>query len=102
VRGVADVRAIVKFAQARKLPVAIRGGGHKVAANAVCDDGIVIDLAHMQSVRVDPVTRCACGEGGVLWREYDGETQAFGLASSGGAISTTGIAGLTLGGGFGF
>ena len=100
--GVADVIATVKFAQARGLPVAIRGGGHNVAGSAVCDDGIVIDLAPMKSVRVDPVARRARAEGGVLWREYDHETQAFGLASPGGAISTTGIAGLTLGGGFGY
>jgi FAD/FMN-containing dehydrogenase len=99
--GVADVIATVKFAQARNLPVAIRGGGHNVAGNAVCDDGIVIDLASMKSVRVDPVARRARAEGGVLWGEYDHETQAFGLASPGGAISTTGIAGLTLGGGYG-
>jgi len=100
--GVADVRATVRFAQARKLPVAIRGGGHNVAGNAVCDDGIVIDLACMKSVRVDPVARRARAGGGVLWREYDHETQAFGLGSPGGAISTTGIAGLTLGGGYGY
>jgi FAD/FMN-containing dehydrogenase len=100
--GVADVRATVRFAQARSLPVAIRGGGHNVAGSAVCDDGIVIDLALMKSVRVDPVARRARAEGGVLWREYDHETQGFGLASPGGAISTTGIAGLTLGGGYGY
>jgi FAD/FMN-containing dehydrogenase len=100
--GVADVIATVKFAQARSLPVAVRGGGHNVAGSAVCDDGIVIDLAPMKSVRVDPVARRARTEGGVLWREYDHETQAFGLASPGGAISTTGIAGLTLGGGYGY
>jgi FAD/FMN-containing dehydrogenase len=100
--GVADVIATVKFAQARTLPVAIRGGGHNVAGSAVCDDGIVIDLASMKSVRVDPVARRARAGGGVLWREYDHETKAFGLASPGGAISTTGIAGLTLGGGYGY
>lgn len=100
--GIADVRATVKFARARGLPVAIRGGGHNVAGNAVCDDGIVIDLAPMKSIRVDPAARRARAEGGVLWREYDRETQAFGLASPGGAISTTGIAGLTLGGGYGY
>jgi FAD/FMN-containing dehydrogenase len=100
--GVADVIAAVKFAQARNLPLAIRGGGHNAAGNAVCDGGIVIDLSLMKSVVVDPALRRARAEGGVLWREYDHETQAFGLASPGGAISTTGIAGLTLGGGFGY
>jgi FAD/FMN-containing dehydrogenase len=102
VAGAADVQATVKFAQSHGLPVAIRGGGHNVAGNAVCDDGIVIDLAAMKSVRVDPRARRARAEGGVLWGEYDHETQAFGLASPGGAVSTTGIAGLTLGGGFGY
>src|SRR5208283_2963911 len=72
--GVADVMAAVKFAQSRRLPVAIRGGGHNVAGSAVCDDGIVIDLAPMKSVRVDPAARRARAEGGVLWREYDRET----------------------------
>jgi FAD/FMN-containing dehydrogenase len=81
--GVADVIAIVKFAKARGLPVAIRGGGHNVAGNAMCDDGIVIDLAAMKSVRVDPVARRAHAQGGALWREYDHETQAFGLGSTG-------------------
>src|ERR1043166_152559 len=100
--GVGDVRAAVKFAQARGLPVAVRGGGHNVAGNATCDDGIVIDLAQMKSVRVDPAARRARAEGGVLWREYDHETQDFGLASTGGAVSTTGIAALTLGGGYGY
>lgn len=102
VAGVADIQATVRFAQARGLPVAIRGGGHNVAGSAVCGDGLVIDLAAMKSIRVDPHARRARAEGGVLWGEYDHETQAFGLASPGGAVSTTGIAGLTLGGGFGY
>ncbi|MCW5977527.1 MAG: FAD-binding oxidoreductase [Bryobacteraceae bacterium] len=102
VAGVADIQATVKFAQERGLPVAIRGGGHNVAGSAVCDDGLVIDLALMKSIRVDPHARRARAEGGVLWGEYDHQTQAFGLASPGGAVSTTGIAGLTLGGGFGY
>jgi FAD/FMN-containing dehydrogenase len=102
VAGVADIQSTVKFVQARGLPVAIRGGGHNVAGSAVCDGGIVIDLSAMKSIRVDPGARRARAEGGVLWGEYDHETQAFGLASPGGAVSTTGIAGLTLGGGFGY
>ncbi|MCZ2146871.1 MAG: FAD-dependent oxidoreductase, partial [Bryobacterales bacterium] len=102
VAGVADIQATVKFARDRGLPAAIRGGGHNVAGSAVCDDGLVIDLAAMKSIRVDPLARRARAEGGVLWGEYDHETQAFGLASPGGAVSTTGIAGLTLGGGFGY
>ena len=101
VAGVADIQATVKFAQTHGLPVAIRGGGHNVAGSAVCDDGLVIDLAAMKSIPVDPSARRARAEGGVLWGEYDHETQAFGLASPGGAVSTTGIGGLTLGGGFG-
>ena len=86
----------------RGLPVAIRGGGHNVAGTSVGDGSIVIDLARFKSVRVDPNQRRARTGGGVLWSEYDHETQAFGLASPGGAISATGIAGLTLGGGYGY
>jgi FAD/FMN-containing dehydrogenase len=100
--GVADVKATVRFAGERGLPVAIRGGGHNVAGSAVGEGGIVIDLARFKSVRVDPAERRVRAGGGVLWGEYDYETQAFGLASPGGAISTTGIAGLTLGGGYGY
>jgi FAD/FMN-containing dehydrogenase len=100
--GVADVMATIRFAGERALPVAIRGGGHNVAGTAVGDGSIVIDLAMLKSVRVDSSKRRARAGGGVLWREYDHETQAFGLASPGGAISTTGIAGLTLGGGYGY
>jgi len=100
--GVADVMATVRFARERGLPVAIRGGGHNVAGTSVGDGSIVIDLARFKSVRVDPNQRRARTGGGVLWSEYDHETQAFGLASPGGAISATGIAGLTLGGGYGY
>jgi FAD/FMN-containing dehydrogenase len=100
--GVADVMATVRFARERGLPIAIRCGGHNVAGNAVGDGGIVIDLRGLKSVRVDPAERRARAGGGLLWGEYDYETQAFGLASPGGAISTTGIAGLTLGGGYGW
>lgn len=100
--GVADVMVAVRFARERGLPVAIRCGGRNVAGNAVGDGGVMIDLGGLKSVRVDPAERKARAGGGVLWGEYDHETQAFGLASPGGAISTTGIAGLTLGGGYGY
>jgi FAD/FMN-containing dehydrogenase len=99
--GVADVMATVRFARERGLPVAVRCGGHNVAGNAVGDGAVVIDLSGLKSVRVDAGNRRARAGGGLLWSEYDHETQAFGLASTGGAISTTGIGGLTLGGGYG-
>ncbi len=82
--------------------MAVRGGGHNVAGNAVCDGGMVLDLSRLKSVRVDPVHRTARAEPGLTWGEFDRETQAFGLAVTGGAISTTGIAGVTLGGGWGW
>ena len=100
--GIADVKAAVRFAGECGLPVAIRCGGHNVAGSAVGNGSIVIDLASFKSVRVDPAKRRVRAGGGVLWGEYDHETQAFGLASPGGAVSTTGIAGLTLGGGYGY
>jgi len=92
----------VNFARANNLPIALRGGGHNVAGNAVCDGGLMIDLSRMKSVRVDPTQRTARAEPGLTWREFDRETQAFGLATTGGQISATGIAGLTLGGGWGY
>lgn len=100
--GIADVIAAVHFARERGMLVAVRGGGHNVAGNAVCDGGIVIDLSGMRAIRVDPARRTARAEPGVTYREFDHETQAFGLATPGGTISATGIAGLTLGGGFGW
>jgi FAD/FMN-containing dehydrogenase len=100
--GVADVIATVNFARDNHHLLAVRGGGHSIAGNATCDDGIVLDLSRMKSVRVDPSARTARAEAGVLWQEFDHETQAFGLATTGGTVGDTGIAGLTLGGGFGW
>lgn len=100
--GAADVINGVNFARAHELVVAVRGGGHNVAGNAVCDGGLMIDLSGMKSVRVDPVRRIARAEPGLTWGEFDRETQSFGLATTGGQISTTGIAGVTLGGGWGW
>jgi FAD/FMN-containing dehydrogenase len=97
-----DVRAAVRFARERDLLVAVRGGGHNVAGTAVCDGGLVIDLSPMKGVWVDPAKRTARAQAGLLWGEVDRETQAFGLATPGGIISHTGIAGLTLGGGLGW
>jgi len=100
--GVADVIAAVRFAREHELLVSVRGGGHNITGNAVCEGGLMIDLSPMKSARVDPVNRRARAEAGLTWGEYNRETQAFGLASTGGVVSTTGIAGLTLGGGLGW
>jgi FAD/FMN-containing dehydrogenase len=100
--GVADVVAAVRFAREHELEIAVRGGGHNVAGTAVCDDGIVIDLSAMRAVWVDPGDRTAWVQGGALWGDVDHETQAHGLATTGGIIGHTGVAGLTLGGGIGF
>jgi FAD/FMN-containing dehydrogenase len=84
------------------LEIAVRGGGHNVAGTAVCDDGLVVDLSAMRAVWVDPAGRTAWVQGGALWGDVDHETQAHGLATTGGIIGHTGVAGLTLGGGIGF
>lgn len=99
---VADVVAAVNFAREQKLVVAVRGGGHNVAGHATCDDGIVIDLSPMQDIQVDPSTRTARAQGGATWGVLDAVTQVYGLAAPGGVFSDTGIAGLTLGGGYGW
>ena len=91
--GAADVVRCVDFARAHNLLVAVRGGGHNVAGNAVCDGGLVIDLTGTKTVRVDPARRTARADAGVTWGEFDHETQSFGLATTGGQVSTTGIAG---------
>jgi FAD/FMN-containing dehydrogenase len=100
--GVADVVAAVRFARERDLRVAVRSGGHGVGGQALCDGGLVIDLSPMKGIRVDSVARTARAEAGVLWGELDRETQLFGLATVGGIVTHTGIAGLTLGGGIGW
>jgi FAD/FMN-containing dehydrogenase len=84
------------------LPLAVRCGGHSLAGSAVCDDGLVIDLSRMKGVRVDPAARTARANAGVLWGEFDRETQLFGLATPGGRVTTTGLGGFTLGGGYGW
>ena len=99
---VADVMAAVNFGREQKLLVAIRGGGHNAGGLGVCDDGLVIDLSRMNYVRVDPKKKTVQVGGGALWRDVDHATHAFGLAVPSGIISTTGVAGLTLGGGMGY
>src|SRR6201991_105131 len=100
--GVSDVRGAVTSARDQHLPLAMRGGGHNIAGTALCDDGLVIDLSPMKSARVNPFTRRAYVEPGCTLRDFDHEAQAFGLAVPLGINSTTGVAGLTLGGGFGW
>ena len=97
-----DVVAAVRFGRDNDIPVAVRGGGHSAAGKGTCDDGIVVDLSQMNSVEVDAAKRTVRAGGGTTWGQYDAATQAEGLATPGGVISTTGIAGLTLGGGFGW
>lgn len=100
--GVADIMNSLAFARDRGLPLAVRGGGHNIAGNAVCDGGLMIDISAMKSVRINPETRRAYVEPGATLRDFDHEAQAFGLATPLGINSTTGVAGLTLGGGFGW
>jgi FAD/FMN-containing dehydrogenase len=100
--GTSDVMRAVGFAREHDLLIAVRGGGHNIAGKAVCDGGLLIDLSPMKSVRVDPAARRAWVEPGATLGDLDRESQAFALATSLGVNSTTGVAGLTLGGGFGW
>ncbi len=100
--GAADVIAAVRFARERELLVSVKGGGHNITGNAVCEGGLMIDLSPMKGARIDPRNRTVHAQAGLTWGEFNRETQAFGLATTGGVVSTTGIAGLTLGGGLGW
>jgi FAD/FMN-containing dehydrogenase len=100
--GVADIRAAVNFARTHKLLTAVKGGGHNIAGSAVCEGGFLIDLSQMRTVRIDPVARVAHVGPGATLGDFDHEAQAFGLATALGINSTTGVAGLTLGAGFGW
>jgi FAD/FMN-containing dehydrogenase len=101
-RGMADIVDAVQLARRLKLEVAVRGGGHGVAGRATIDGGLMIDLSPMKGIHVNAKTRTARAEGGVTWAEFNRETQLHGLATTGGVVSTTGMAGLTLGGGIGW
>src|SRR5215831_7045739 len=100
--GVADVQQAVNFARSFGLLVSVRGGGHSAPGYGTNEGGLVIDLSAMRGIRVDPDARTVQAQGGALWRDLDHETQAFGLATTGGTVSNTGIVGLTLGGGLGW
>lgn len=101
-RGTVDVFHAVNFARENNLLVAVRSGGHNVAGNAICDDGLVIDLSAMKGIHVDPEARTAKVQAGADWGDLDKETQLHGLVTPGGQVSVTGVAGLTLGGGMGW
>jgi FAD/FMN-containing dehydrogenase len=100
--GLADIVEAVNLARTLNLDVAVRGGGHNVAGRATLDGGLMIDLSPMRGMHVDPKARTARAQGGVTWAEFNRETQLYGLATTGGVVSSTGIAGLTLGGGLGW
>src|SRR4051795_1697048 len=101
-RTAADVAAAVRFGRAGGHEISVRGGGHNVAGLAIADNAVMIDLAEMKDIRVDPESRTVRAEGGVTWAELNAATGEHGLAVTGGAVSTTGIAGFTLGGGLGW
>ena len=100
--GVSDVVRGVEFARSEGLPLAVRGGGHSIPGFSTTDGGVVLDLSPMKGIRVDPASRRVVAQAGCLWSDLDHETQAFGLALTGGLVSMTGIAGFTLGGGLGW
>jgi FAD/FMN-containing dehydrogenase len=100
--GTAGVVRGVEFARSEGLELAVRGGAHSIAGFSTSDGGVVLDLSPMKGIRVDPITRRAVAQAGLTWAEFDHETQAFGLAVTGGLVSSTGIAGFTLGGGIGW
>jgi FAD/FMN-containing dehydrogenase len=101
-KGTADVIKVVEFARSQGLPLAVRGGAHSIAGFSTCDGGVVLDLSPMRAVTVDPQQRRATAQGGATWADFDHETQAFGLAVTGGLVSSTGLGGFTLGGGIGW
>jgi FAD/FMN-containing dehydrogenase len=96
-----DVAAALAFGRARGFEIAVRGGGHNPAGHCAVDDGLVIDLSHMRGVRVDPESGIATCQGGATWLDFDASTQAHGLVTPGGVVGSTGVTGLTLGGGIG-
>jgi FAD/FMN-containing dehydrogenase len=100
--GASDVIAAIAYARSVDLPIAVRCGAHSVAGHSVCDDGVLLDLSLMKGVHVDRANGTARANGGVTWGEYDRETQAFGLATPGGRVLSTGVGGFTLGGGYGW
>lgn len=102
VRGASDVKAVIDYARAHDLPVAVRGGGHNVAGHGTCDGGVLIDFSAMRTVRVDASQRTVRADPGCNWIDFDVENAAHGLATTGGTVGSTGISGLTLGGGVGF
>src|SRR5215467_12687476 len=97
-----DVVETIAYARAEGLPLSVRGGGHGVAGHAICDRGVVIDFSDLHDVRVDVARNTAIAQPGATWFDFDQATQGYGLATTGGLISSTGIAGLTLGGGIGW
>src|SRR6185503_4116326 len=101
-RGTADVADAVRLARSMNLEIAVRGGGHNVGGRGTIDGGLMIDLAPMKGIHVDPAGLTARAQGGVLWKEFNRDTQVHGLATTGGVVGSTGIAGLTLGGGIGW